>query len=272
MSQTPLFRELYGQVDHWWGSLDESDRALYLNGEFPLMFSYNSGRLENEEITLHDTTEIFDRGRVIAFTGELRTLFEISNLKDAWTDALAIASSGEPIYVSDLLGLHAALTRGTYDEERWSRGERPGTFKIGDYAVAGDVGYYPDEVEPAVAELVDELDEFLAAGRVEPEDCFVSSCYAHAMLVEIHPFADGNGRTARLLQNVMLIKCDCAPIIFEESDRMAYYGALDAFHSEGDLDPFLDFCAVEAQKTWSRQIHRVTPDSERPDRARRLRP
>lgn len=141
MNRDALYRALFGQVDAWWGSLDGDEKSLYLSGEFPLMFSYNSGRLENEEITLHDTAEIFDRGRVVSFTGELRTLFEISNLKDAWSSALDLASSFAPIQVSDLLNLHAVLTKGTYDEERWSRGERPGTFKIGDYAVAGDVGY-----------------------------------------------------------------------------------------------------------------------------------
>lgn len=270
MSRDASYRDLFGQVDAWWESLDGDEKSLYLSGEFPLMFSYNSGRLENEEITLHDTAEIFDRGRVISFTGELRTLFEISNLKDAWSSALDLASSFGPIQISDLLDLHAVLTRGTYDEEGWSRGERPGTFKIGDYAVAGDVGYYPDEVEPAVVGLMDELEGFLSSDRMSPEDCFVTSCYAHAMLVDIHPFADGNGRTARLLQNIVLIRCDCAPIVFEESDRMAYYGALDAFHRDEDLDPFLNFCAVEAQKTWSRRIHGLSPSERQDDCKKRI--
>lgn len=142
-------------------------------------------------------------------------------------------------------------------------GRGPGTFKIGDYAATGDAVYYPDEVEPAVVGLMGELEGFLSSGRMSPENCFVSSCCAHAMLVDIHPFADGNGRTARLLENVILMRCDCAPIVFEESDRMAYYGALDAFHRDGDLDPFLDFCAVELQKTWGRRIHGLSPSDGR---------
>lgn len=93
MSRDASYRDLFGQVDAWWESLDGDEKSLYLSGEFPLMFSYNSGRLENEEITLHDTAEIFDRGRVISFTGELRTLFEISNLKDAWSSALDFKGS-----------------------------------------------------------------------------------------------------------------------------------------------------------------------------------
>ena len=271
MCRDSLYKKLFSQVDSWWGSLHGDEKSLYLGGEFPLMFSYNSGRLENEEITLHDTTEIFDRGRVVSFTGSLRTLFEISNLKDAWSSALDLAMADEPILVSDVLDLHAALTKWTYDEVRWSKGERPGTFKIGDYAVAGDVGYYPDEVEAAMADLMGELNEFFSSEPAMPEECFVSSCYAHAMLVDIHPFADGNGRTARLLQNVMLIRCDCAPIVFEESDRMSYFGALDAFHSDGALEPFLDFCAIEAQKTWSRQIHELDLSEEPDGRPRGMR-
>lgn len=50
---------------------------------FAILFSYNSGKIENREITYHDTHEIFKNGRVCGYTGDLRTLYEIKNLKDA---------------------------------------------------------------------------------------------------------------------------------------------------------------------------------------------
>ena len=42
---------------------------------FAILFSYNSGKIENREITYHDTHEIFKNGRVCGYTGDLRTLY-----------------------------------------------------------------------------------------------------------------------------------------------------------------------------------------------------
>lgn len=100
MPNDKLHRGLFGQIDSWWRTLGERDRDLYLTGEFPLMFSYNSGRLENEEITLHDTAEIFDHGRVVSFTEK--------------------KSSENPFPVSENPSLFAATTQGC-DCVEWIR-------------------------------------------------------------------------------------------------------------------------------------------------------
>ena len=248
---TGSIQDAYSEIVVWWRSLDDADKRLRLGESFPLAFSYNSGKIENDEITYHDTKEIFEHGRVVGFTGDPRTIFEISNLKTAWREALALSFSDAPVEIDDLLRLHATLTVGTYDEARWAKGERPGIFKLGDCAVADNVGYAPDEVEGSVRELLDEVNEGLpTASGASARSSLIVSCYAHAKLVEIHPFADGNGRCARLLQNICLIKAGCPPFVVRERNRMAYYGALDAFHTEGDLDGFIDFCMVESVGTW----------------------
>lgn len=72
-------------------------------------------------------------GRVVGFTGDPRTIFEIANLKTAWQEALGLGSSQADMEPADLLRLHGVLTAGTYDEARWAKGERPGSFKLGDY-------------------------------------------------------------------------------------------------------------------------------------------
>ena len=48
---------------------------------FCVLFAYHSGAIENAQITYHDTREIFENGKVINFTGDLRTLYEIANQK-----------------------------------------------------------------------------------------------------------------------------------------------------------------------------------------------
>ncbi len=51
---------------------------------FMILFAFNSGVIENDKITFHDTREIFDKGKVINFTGDLKTLFEINNQKNCF--------------------------------------------------------------------------------------------------------------------------------------------------------------------------------------------
>ena len=60
----------------------DAELAEALNGH-SISFSYHSGHLENEHITYNDTREIFDHDSVTSYTGDLRTLFEIRNAKDA---------------------------------------------------------------------------------------------------------------------------------------------------------------------------------------------
>ena len=245
----------WAELCAWWRSLTHGEKERWLDG-FAVEFAYNSGKIENDDITLHDTREIFDNGRLISFTGNLRTVFEMRNQKVAWSHARAAAEAGAPFGTDELLELHRLLTQGTYDERRWAQRERPGSFKRGDYVVAGDVGFPPEEVPGAVAALLADLEDFLALGGLSARKALVASCYAHAKLADVHPFADGNGRTARLFQNIVLLRCGLPPITVHEADRMAYFGALDAFHADGALGPFIDFCMAEAVKTWNSSMSR----------------
>lgn len=258
MHENVAFEEVFCAYDHvfrWWRGLSGRKRDDLLSGSFPVMFSYHSGKIENDEILYHDTEEIFENGRVVSFTGSLRTLYEINNLKNAWAKARSFVCSNDRLDVAQLLDFQRVLTAGTYDENRWIRGERPGSFKRGHYVVADEVGCVPEDAERLVRELLDEVEEALSFSResTSPRNPLTISSYAHARLAEIHPFADGNGRCSRLLQNICLLRMDAPPLVFDERDRMAYYGALDAFHAEGDVEQIVSFCAAEAVKTWARE-------------------
>ncbi|XP_068232651.1 protein adenylyltransferase Fic [Palaemon carinicauda] len=71
---------------------------------------------------------------------------------------------------------------------------------------------------------------------------------AHYKLVFIHPFSDGNGRTARLLMNFLLMQAGYPPVIIRKQDRMMYYDCLQ-LANQGDTRPFVRFIAHCAEKT-----------------------
>ena len=60
----------------------DAELAEALNGH-SIAFAYHSGKIENERITYNDTREVFERDGVTSYTGDLRTLFEIRNAKEA---------------------------------------------------------------------------------------------------------------------------------------------------------------------------------------------
>jgi len=61
---------------------------------------------------------------------------------------------------------------------------------------------------------------------------------AHFKLVSIHPFVDDNGRTARLLMNLLLMQEGYPPALIRKEDRQAYIGAIEKGQMEDDLEDF----------------------------------
>ena len=242
--------ELYLKALGWWRKASPDYRIALLE-EFGIGFSYNSGAIENPDITYHDTREVFNHDGVSSYTGDLRTLFEIANLKAAWNTIAEKAWSYEPVDEKEILDLHATLTLGTYDEARWSKGERPGAYKLGEYGVGVDaeIGCAAKDAQRLVRELVGNMDEYIEEG-MGPGDELQLAAYAHAALVGIHPFADGNGRTSRAVMNRILLAYDAPPINYHREDRSAYFEALNEYYYQDSLDGFVLFSEVQLLKTW----------------------
>jgi len=232
-----------------------AELAEALNGH-SIAFAYHSGKIENEQITYNDTREIFEHDGVTSYTGDLRTLFEIRNAKDANELFLDAFEEKRPFTLELLKKFQKRLTQNTYDTRRWQLGERPGEFKHHDYVTGrNEIGTVPEDVEEEVAELFSELLE------VGEKNILTAAAYFHAKLENIHPFADGNGRTGRLMMNYFLVLHGHPPIIIHEEDRKAYYTALEAWDTDQQLEPLIRFLKEQTAKTWVKQIERVKKKS-----------
>ena len=232
------------------GIVTDADLAEALNSH-RIAFAYNSCKIENDKVTYHDTREIFERDGVSSYTGDLRTLFEIRNAREAHELFLAAFNEKRPLDEALIKEFQEKLTLNTYDTRRWQKGERPGEYKRHDY-IAGreEVGAAPDRVPLEMRALLDELHDI-------PDDrVLTAAAYFHAKFENIHPFADGNGRAGRLAMNYFLVVHDHPMIIIHEEDRRDYYAALEAWDTAQELSYLRDFLREQTVKTWQKQLAR----------------
>ena len=229
---------------------NDAQLAEALNGH-SIAFAYNSGKIENDKVTYHDTREIFEHDGVTSYTGDLRTLFEIRNAKEANELFLTAFNERRPVDEALVKEFQYKLTLNTYDTRRFQLGERPGEYKHHDYVTGKEeVGASPEDVVEEMSELLSELNDI-------PDDkVLTAAAYFHAKFENIHPFADGNGRTGRLLMNYILVLHNHPPIVIHQEDRRQYFDALEAWDSEQELNPLIDFLMQQTEKTWQKQIER----------------
>lgn len=230
---------------------NDAELAEALNGH-AISFAYHSGKIENDSITFNDTREIFDHDGVTAYTGDLKTLFEIRNSKAASELLLVAFNERRKLDEQLVKEFQFNLTQNTYDTRRYSIGERPGEYKKHDYVTGREeIGAAPEDVQEKMAELLEELND------IEEGKELIAAAYFHAKFENIHPFADGNGRTGRILMNYILIVHNHPPVTIHEEDRKEYYDALEAWDRDQELKPLIEFLRQQTVKTWSKQLKKL---------------
>lgn len=224
------------------------DNALQ---NFQVLFAYNSNHIEMPEVTYHDTREVFENGKVTNFRGDIKNLFAIQNQKTCYLYLRDKIINKERLSVDLIKEIHLELVKGTYDERRYERGERPGQFKKHDYVTGkNEVGSYPDEVEEDIIELVKEINEIV----VNEDNWYMVAAYFHARFENIHPFADGNGRVGRTILNYLNMINDIPPVIIYDEDKKYYYEALEKYDIDDDISSLEKFFVYELEKTWKREL------------------
>jgi Fic family protein len=244
--------DLYDKAVELWqsykiASSEELDKYL---DSFRILFAFHSGKIENEEITYHNSREIFENGRVVGYTGSPRALFEQQNQKLCYAFLREKIIKREPLSIELVKEIHKALTGGTYDERKYiANEERPGEFKKHDYVTGvHEVGSAAEDVEKDLTELIAEVNAY------EGKDVLKVAAYLHARFEYAHPFADGNGRVGRTLMNYYLMIHNHPPLIIYNEDKWLYYECLQKYDETEDLNSLYEFLKYEAEKTWKKTL------------------
>ena len=239
-----------------------------------LEWTYHSNAIEGNSLTYGETRALLMEG-VTAHGKPLKDHLDIERHRDVVLYIEEFVNTDEPLRVDFVKEVHHRLMGDEYEIEVElpdGRRERR-TRKGGDYkehpnnvrTPTGEVHYYapPVEVPGRMAELMEWLrgDEAAAMHPVARLAVF------HHRFVEIHPFPDGNGRTSRVLMNILSMRDGYVPAVLHQERRSVYYGALTEAGA-GDDEPIIAFVAGELAETMEMYLRtlRGEPDPTAFDR------
>lgn len=200
-------------------------------------FSHHSTAIEGNSLTLSETRLVLEDGLTVK--GKLlKEHFEVHNHHEALKYVESLAQKNAPISSKHLHEIHGMLLQKI--EKEFS-----GRFRNMGVRITGANFTPPNALK--VPELVDAL--------LEEVECMVSwvhpvvkAAYFHHRFVWIHPYFDGNGRTARLATALLLMQAGYPPAFILVQDRKRYYAALNAANT-GNYEPFIRMMLLATERS-----------------------
>ncbi|MCY3934860.1 MAG: Fic family protein [Chloroflexi bacterium] len=201
---------------------------------FKIKDIYHSNAIEGNALDIGETQLVVEMGMTI--TGKsLRDQAEAKNLSAALDYMHDLAGEREkPITIHDIRQIHALILKGIEDEHA-------GKFRDTEVRISGSE-YVPPEAfrvpgeMSALGEYLQQISSLTSPSSGLPILCATA---AHAWLAQIHPFIDGNGRTARILMNLILIRYGYPICIVSKEERKRYYDALKESQAS-NLTPLIE--------------------------------
>lgn len=233
----------------------------HLQQQFRIKGIYHSNAIEGNTLTIGETQLVVQQGLTLSGKS-LRDQAEAKNLSHALDRMEIIAKTTEtPITLKDIREIHKLILTDIQDQYA-------GQYRDGEVKISGS-DYKPPEanaVQREMMELGDYVNNVTRPGSENLDSPILTSAAAHAWLARIHPFVDGNGRTARIVMNLILIRSGYPICIVTQEERLRYYDALEESQAGGNLTPFIELIyegVVESQEVWEKAAEDQKRDMER---------
>jgi Fic family protein len=191
-----------------------------------LELTYTSNAIEGNTLTAVETTMVIEQGITVAGK-PLKDHLEAIDHFDAIRYVRDLARQETPLIEMDVRSLHRLVVLRSKPDIAGRYADQ-GRFVLTN---SGRHGFPSPAEVPAV---MGDFAGWLGAAADTPETAFE----AHRRLVEIHPFNDGNGRTARLLMNLILLRGGYPAVAVRPEDRPAYIAALQQAQAGGGSEAF----------------------------------
>jgi fido (protein-threonine AMPylation protein) len=223
-----------------------------IHEDLQVRLTFHSNAIEGNTLSLRETQLVIEHGVTIG-GHSLREHLEATNHAAAYRRLLDLARDTAPLSIASILELHRLVTDRVLDEA--------GQFRRGAVSIRGS------QLQPPPAREVPPLmDQWLAwlEGEGRSFDPVPRATIAHHGFLAVHPFLDGNGRTGRLLLNLLLMRDGYPPALLLQEWRLGYleglaqadrgrYGALLNLLGravEQGLDLYLAACDATPEDEW----------------------
>ena len=213
--------------------------------------NYNSNAIEGNTLTLGETRNLILHG-LTARGKPMRDHLDIEGHDSAVKAIEAAINDNHELNEVFIRNLHRILLKEPYETEAETPDGRSvrRTISIGDYKTVpnnvrtstGETIYFlpSEQVKPAMGDLID----WYRSREREGEHPIILAATFHYRFVRIHPFDDGNGRMARLLLNMVLIKHGYTVAMIPQENRGEYLDELEQADKTEDLTAFINYIAT----------------------------
>ncbi len=211
---------------------------------------YSSNAIEGNTLDYRETVTVLNTGRILE--NKRREAIEARNLGEAVKRVqLLVAGAEKAQTVENLLETHKLILRETADEY-WG-----GRFREQRVNLTGAKHQPPDHsLVPALVERV--MDRLTRADELPG---LLRACWAHWALARIHPFKDGNGRIARLWQDLVLFQTNLTAAIIRPEERRDYLSALSAA-DDGDFNQLVQLTSQRVLTTFDKYLTEIIADQD----------
>jgi len=200
-----------------------------LHEQLVLEWTYNSNAIEGNTLTLKETKVVLEG---ITIGGKpMREHFEAINHKEAIDYVEDIVHQQESLSECFIRDIHQLVLKNIDDDHA-------GRYRTENIVISG-----AEHTPPDYLHAPEQMRELLNCHHSFSGHPIERAARLHSDFVKIHPFVDGNGRTARLLMNLDLMSTGYLPVIIKAADRLLYYEALDKAHTEHDYSNFFALVA-----------------------------
>jgi len=244
-------KELYERILEKKKRLDSirplnKEHLKLIKEQMEIEYIYNSTSIEGNTLSLNETRLILEEG--ITISGKsLREHLDVINQKEAISWIEEFIKNKAKIKEGDIIELHRLTLKAI--SNYWA-----GKYKISQNRVLGSKlkTTPPYKVHSEMNNLVYKIENNKEFNTIE------LAAYVHHELVRIHPFVDGNGRTARLLMNLILMREGYPPIVIAKKERKKYFESLEKAHF-GNFRDFFNFIARAAERSLNLYLNALTP-------------
>lgn len=194
---------------------------------FDVDYTYNSNAIEGSTLTLSETKIILNEGLTIGGK-KMSEHLEAINHKEA-IDFIEELSVNDIISEKNIKDIQYLILKGIDSKYAGIYRDKP----VGVQKNDGTIYHFCEPLK--IAEKMNSFIEDINNSNVHP---IIKAADAHYNFVSIHPFIDGNGRTARLLMNLILINSGYPPAVIKMSNRADYILAIEKAQNEDVIDDF----------------------------------